>query len=114
MRVRKDPREDVMRGAVAIWLKHLEWHFGFVCNLTALVVLICLAAHLGDCVGARTSNQDQVEVIRASQPTRHPGIVCGHRLGAFDFAVIVHGRKRRCCQRCGLGIMPAFAHGLRK
>ena len=29
--------KDVMRGAVASWLKNLEWQFGFVCNVTALV-----------------------------------------------------------------------------
>ena len=39
--------------------------------------LICLAARLGDCVCARTCNQNQVEVVRASQPIRHPGIVQG-------------------------------------
>ena len=30
MRVRKDPREDVVRGAVASWLKHLKWHLLWV------------------------------------------------------------------------------------
>ena len=67
--------KDVMRGAVASWLRNLEWQFG-LCAMSLLGV-ICLAARLGDCVCARTSNQDQVEVVRASQPIRHPGMVWG-------------------------------------
>ena len=32
--------KDVVRGAVASWLKHLKWHVGFVCNGTALVSIV--------------------------------------------------------------------------
>ena len=53
------------------------------------------AVHIGDSIRARPVNQDQVEVIRASQPIRHPGIVRRHRIGADGSAVIVRWKQRR-------------------
>ena len=74
--------KDVMRGAVASWLKNLEWQFlGFVRNRLHSVMVSCIPhRRLHSC---STVNQDQVEVIRASQPIRRPGIVRWHHIGAF-------------------------------